>query len=293
MKLWLLALLLLGVLLSAAMAEQHPRDRRSANHFADMEEDDDDDDDGDDEDEYAEEEVDVAQKEQQQKEIINPCTEKVCRRGELCTVDKKHRAKCICIPQCETPPPDDNRYQVCSKRNVTYQSECELDRDHCLCRRRQDGCSRPGIGKIRLDYYGPCQDLTPCSDREFKEFPGRMREWLFVVMQQMAQRAEIPDYLDLLEKARHEGNHSHAVIWKFCDLDQDPHDRFVTRRELMYTVQSLKALEHCLIPFLDQCDANADGQITLKEWGTCLGLQRDSIRDECKTIRRAAGREEK
>nr|KAG5710175.1 hypothetical protein BaRGS_006694 [Batillaria attramentaria] len=104
-----------------------------------------------------------------------------------------------------------------------------------------------------------------------------MREWLYIIMNQLAQRAEIPDYLDMLEEARTEANHSHAVIWKFCDLDTSPHDRYVSRRELMYTIQSLKALEHCLVPFLDQCDTDDDGQITLWEWGRCLGLPESTL----------------
>ncbi|XP_076455366.1 SPARC-like isoform X2 [Babylonia areolata] len=299
MKLWLLALFLLGVLLSAALAEQEEqaRKRREVKTFqeADQEEN---------EEEYAEEEVDVAKEEEKEEEKKkkkkkkvedkeNPCLQRTCRRGEICTVDKRQRARCVCIPECRDPVEEGDRYQVCSRRNVTYGSECELDRDHCLCRRQQEGCSNPKAGKIRLDYYGPCQELTPCTEREFGLFPGRMREWLYVVMQQMAQRAKIPDYLDMLEEARKEANHSHAVIWKFCDLDVDPYDRFVTRRELLFTIQSLKALEHCLLPFLDHCDTDSDGQITLWEWGRCLGLEEGKIRDECKNVRKAAGREKK
>ena len=46
----------------------------------------------------------------------------------------------------------------------------------------------------------------------------------------------------------------------------------MSRRELLYTIQSLKALEHCLLPFLDDCDTDDDGKITLFEWGRCLSL---------------------
>ncbi|KAL8618284.1 hypothetical protein ACOMHN_061129 [Nucella lapillus] len=310
MKLWLLALLLLGLMLTVALAEQQqqPRERREPKSFQESEQADDDDEEvdeddaADEEEEYSEEEVDVVKEEKktEQKEEPkaeerkNPCMERTCRRGEVCTVDKRKRARCVCIPQCREPDSsDDDRFQVCSKRNVTYQSECDLDRDHCLCRRKLEGCSTPKTGKIRLDYYGPCQKLTPCSEREFGLFPGRMRDWLFVIMHQLAQRAKIPEYLDLLEEARNEGNHSHAVIWKFCDLDVDPHDRFVTRRELLFTVQSLKALEHCLLPFLDHCDTDSDSRITLWEWGRCLGLDENKIKDDCRSVRKAAGREKK
>ncbi|XP_025100196.1 SPARC-like [Pomacea canaliculata] len=276
MKEWLLVLLLLGLAFSdARTALEADKADDTANGGED----------------YSEERVDVARVENSE-ERTNPCSDKECKRGEICILDSKLTPKCVCIPTCVTPDPSDDRFQVCSKRNITYHSECALDRDHCLCRRQQKGCSIPGATKIRLDYYGPCQQLTPCYERELKEFPVRMREWLYVIMQQLAQRAEIPDYLELLEEARHEANHSHAVIWKFCDLDVDPQDRFVTRRELQYTIQSLKAMEHCLLPFLDKCDIDSDSQITLWEWGRCLGIDEAKIIDECKAIRRAAKRQE-
>ena len=53
--------------------------------------------------------------------------------------------------------------------------------------------------------------------------------------------------------------------------------RFVSRRELLYTIQSLKALEHCLLPFLDDCDTDNDDKITLWEWGRCLGLEEGNV----------------
>ena len=34
------------------------------------------------------------------------------------------------------------------------------------------------------------------------------------------------DYLDLLETARSDDKHADAVLWKFCDLDVDPEDRY-------------------------------------------------------------------
>lgn len=295
MKTWgVLTLLLLALLLSAVAAQEQEatQEPEQRNSFADAVEYDEEPDDK--LKEYADEEVDVAKAEEQNAvktvPFTDPCDDKQCHRGETCMIGKSRKPKCICFPECVYPGPDSNKYEVCSKRNVTYLSECHLDRDHCLCRRRVEGCTQPGIGQIQLDYYGPCQELTPCTERELKEFPGRMREWLYIVMQQMAQHAETPNYIELLEKARTEANHTHAVLWKFCDLDVDPRDRFVTRQELMYTIQSLKALEHCFIPFLDHCDTDSDGQITLWEWGRCLGLEDGKIHDECSNIRKADGR---
>ena len=40
----------------------------------------------------------------------------------------------------------------------------------------------------------------------------------------------------------------------------------------MFIIASIKPMEHCLIPFLNECDANDDHTIDLVEWGTCLGI---------------------
>lgn len=49
--------------------------------------------------------------------------------------------------------------------------------------------------------------------------------------------------------------------------------RHVSRHELFPLKAPLMAMEHCIAPFLDGCDANDDHKITLKEWGHCLGLE--------------------
>ena len=47
--------------------------------------------------------------------------------------------------------------QVCSRDNVTYDTECHLDRDHCLCKTKHAECSNPGNKYVRLDYYSGCK----------------------------------------------------------------------------------------------------------------------------------------
>lgn len=32
-------------------------------------------------------------------------------------------------------------------------------------------------------------------------------------------------------------------------------------------------MESCIKPFLERCDSNNDGSISIKEWGICLGLK--------------------
>lgn len=33
-------------------------------------------------------------------------------------------------------------------------------------------------------------------------------------------------------------------------------------------------LEHCIQPFLNDCDTDKDNKISSDEWGTCLGLEK-------------------
>jgi len=236
------------------------------------------------------EEVEVIGEEkvaEMEKSRMNACFEKKCRRGEICRINDKNKAECVCIPDCSTYHTQDERAKVCSNRNETYQAECDLDRDHCLCKKNKDGCSNPGVKKIQLEYYGACQEIKDCSPENRKQFPKRLRDWLLVVMETMEKRATIGEYEDLLELARQDGNHTSAAIWGFCDLDKDPQDRFVSRRELQYTVRSLRVMEHCLVPFLDDCDADDNRKITLPEWGECLGLPHEHISDKCKDIHKA------
>ena len=107
------------------------------------------------------------------------------------------------------------------------------------------------------------------------DFPRRMRDWLFNIMRDLADRQELPShYLKMKREA--ETNHTlrwtNAAIWKWCDLDGHPHDRAVSRHELFPIKAPLMALEHCIAPFLDSCDIDGDHKITLIEWGKCLEL---------------------
>lgn len=98
-----------------------------------------------------------------------------------------------------------------------------------------------------------------------------------------------------------------AVIWKYCDLDKEPedrwtiflqiedkntvfcnqenclHHRFVSRHELFPLRAPLLSMEPCISEFLSKCDSNSDHKITLKEWGHCLGAK-DGKLDKIKTF---------
>lgn len=117
------------------------------------------------------------------------------------------------------------------------------------------------------------------------DFPRRMRDWLFNIMRDLADRQELPShYLKMQREA--ETNHTlrwtNAAIWKWCDLDGHPHDRAVSRHELFPIRAPLMALEHCIAPFLDSCDINDDHKITLSEWGKCLELEEVMFLNSCK-----------
>ena len=59
-----------------------------------------------------------------------------------------------------------------------------------------------------------------------------------------AQKAEMNNYLDLLEMARHEANHTHAVLWKFCDLDVQPQDRYVSKKYILCSQQKTAKISY-------------------------------------------------
>lgn len=107
------------------------------------------------------------------------------------------------------------------------------------------------------------------------DFPRRMRDWLFNVMRDLAERDELTEHYKSMQ-IENETNltrrWANAAVWKWCDLDGYPHDRSVSRHELFPIRAPLMSLEHCIAPFLESCDPNDDHRISLKEWGNCLKL---------------------
>lgn len=116
-----------------------------------------------------------------------------------------------------------------------------------------------------------------------KDFPRRMREWLFNVMIDLATRNELPEYyISLIHDSEKNltKRWADAAVWKFCDLDVEG-DKTISRHELFPIRAPLLTLEHCIAPFLETCDANDDHRINLKEWGKCLEIETvsDSFRE--------------
>uniref|UniRef100_T1JEP3 protein-tyrosine-phosphatase n=1 Tax=Strigamia maritima TaxID=126957 RepID=T1JEP3_STRMM len=206
--------------------------------------------------------------------VLDPCANHHCSTGKQCDIDDEGKPTCVCIRKC--PEEVDIRRKVCSNFNDTWDNDCELYRMRCLCDAGSEHCLKHKYKHAHVDYYGACRDIESCSEDEMADFPRRMREWLFNVMKDMADRNELDQtYLAMEREAEKSIAHKwvNAVIWKFCDLDTHPHDRSVSRHELFPIRAPLMAMEHCIAPFLDGCDANDDHHITLLEWGSCLGLE--------------------
>jgi len=115
--------------------------------------------------------------------------------------------------------------------------------------------------------------LQECLDEEMDDFPRRMRDWLFNIMRDMADRDELSPFYKEMEREAESNmtrRWTNAAIWKWCDLDGHPHDRAISRHELFPIRAPLMSLEHCIAPFLNNCDEDDDHKISLKEWGKCL-----------------------
>jgi len=216
---------------------------------------------------------------------VDPCEKMHCGAGRICHA-KGEKAECICIPDC--PSEDDPRRQVCASKNVTWASDCEVYRQKCLCDTKSSECQDSEYKHIHINYYGQCKELPECTEDEMKDFPRRMRDWLFNVMRDLAERDELNEYymqMELEAETNMTRRWSNAAIWKWCDLDGDT-DRSVSRHELFPIRAPLVSLEHCIEPFLESCDVDNNHRITLKEWGKCLELDEDEIDERCDYIQK-------
>lgn len=217
---------------------------------------------------------------------VDPCHDKYCGAGKVCQLSAAGEAECVCIPTC--PVEVDPRRKVCSNHNETWGSDCEVYQMRCLCDQGSEMCRGEKYKHVHIEYYGVCRDMKDCSPEEMADFPRRMSDWLFNVMRDMADREELSPYFLKLEREAETNltrRWTNAAIWKWCDLDGHPHDRSVSRHELFPIRAPLMALEHCIAPFLNKCDADDDHMISLKEWGKCLQLEEDDLEERCDEVR--------
>ncbi|KAE9421024.1 hypothetical protein Angca_002148 [Angiostrongylus cantonensis] len=206
----------------------------------------------------------------------NPCEDHICGWGKECIVGKNNEPHCECISKC--PELDgDPMDKVCANNNETFTSLCDLYRERCLCKKGSKHCEKKSHAKVHLEYLGECKQLSECTDDLMAQFPERMADWLFQVMKELKRRRELDklEWEELLQEAEmdDEKRHVYPVIWKFCDLDIKPHDKAVSHHELIPITAPVIPMESCIKPFLESCDTNNDGTISIVEWGKCLGLK--------------------
>lgn len=219
--------------------------------------------------------------------VEDPCLHKHCGAGRVCRLNDEGEAMCVCIPTC--PEEREPRRKVCTNHNETWGSDCEVYQMRCFCEDGSEKCDDPQVKKhLHIEYYGECRDIPECTEEEMSDFPRRMRDWLYNIMRDLADRQELtPHYFKMEREAETNLTRrwTNAAVWKWCDLDGHPHDRTVSRHELFPIRAPLVALEHCIAPFLDSCDYNDDHTITLKEWAKCLELDEEDFEDRCEEVK--------
>ncbi|XP_063388263.1 SPARC isoform X2 [Cydia fagiglandana] len=212
----------------------------------------------------------------------DPCLKVHCSAGRVCEIDEHGEAVCNCIKEC--PDETDLRRKVCTNHNETWPSDCEVYQQRCLCLDGSEACKGPEFHHLQIEYYGECREMPECTESEMADFPRRMRDWLFNIMRDLAERRELSAHFQRMEReaeANLTRRWTNAAIWKWCDLDAHDNDRFVSKHELFPIRAPLMALEHCIAPFLELCDADRDHRITLAEWGKCLELDETELEDRC------------
>lgn len=213
----------------------------------------------------------------------DPCYDMDCGVGHECDIDDDNNPVCICAKKCTEEVEERAKVNVCSDTNVTFASLCELKRQRCTCSKPgRKGCDNPDYANVDLDYFGTCKDLGQCEEFEEKEYPGRMREWLFLIMEELDSRKELNKKASKMAKkaVKAEKKWVIPVLWKLCELDVN-NDGAIDRHEQLPISAPLKPMEHCTMEFLQGCDDNEDKEISMWEWGHCLGLEDDEVDVVC------------
>jgi len=203
-----------------------------------------------------------------------------CNAGERC-VTTESESKCECIDACELPK--DDRQKICTSSNQTFDSDCHFLRQKCWCSHNDYKCTDSSIANDKLDYYGECRHIEECNLEQKQVFPSRMRIWLDEVLHILNERKDLDAKYFNLVKLADEMKENHlekywtaGVAFEFCQLDKS-HDHAIQKEELRVLISSIKSLENCIQPFLDECDSDNNDLITDKEWGKCLELSDDDL----------------
>lgn len=87
---------------------------------------------------------------------VDPCAKIHCGAGRVCQAEGDSAA-CVCIPEC--PEQTDPRRKVCSNKNDTWSSDCDVHRERCLCDTGDARCKSAELKHIHINYYGECKEI--------------------------------------------------------------------------------------------------------------------------------------
>ncbi|XP_019382022.1 PREDICTED: SPARC-like protein 1 isoform X2 [Gavialis gangeticus] len=230
--------------------------------------------------------------------LFDPCRNFHCKRGKVCHADEQGKLSCVCQDPAACPPTKDYDH-ICGTDNKTYEGTCQLFGMKCQLEGTKMG------HQLHLDYIGSCKYIPPCTDYEADQFPLRMRDWLKNILIQyyehdldrsgflsdkqqnkvqkiyqnekrlMAGDHPVELLLHDFEKNYH--MYVYPVHWQFHQLDQHPVDRLLTHSELAPLRASLVPMEYCVTRFFQECDADKDKHVSLKEWCHCFGIKEEDI----------------
>lgn len=222
----------------------------------------------------------AANNQEKNEEAEDLCANIECELGERCIVSG-NEALCECYEDCQIP--NDERQKICTSSNKTFESDCHFLRQKCWCNKNERKCLDFSIVNDKLDYYGSCRYIENCSQEERVIFIERLKVWLDEVLHILDERQDLdPKFFNLVKQAdamktrNAEKYWTAGVIFEFCELDRSK-DHSIQKEEIAQLISSIKSLEHCIQPFLDECDRNQDGLISEYEWGTALDLSADDM----------------
>ncbi|KAM9143855.1 SPARC-like protein 1 [Pangshura tecta] len=228
--------------------------------------------------------------------LLNPCRNFHCKRGKVCQADEQEKLSCVCQDPAACPPTKDHEH-VCGTDNKTYDGTCQLFGTKCKLEGSKMG------HQLHLDYVGSCKYIPPCTDYEVDQFPLRMRDWLKNILMQLyesdldrsgflsdKQRSKVKKIYQN-EKRLMAGDHPvelllhdfeknyhmyvYPVHWQFSQLDRHPADRLLSHSELAPLRASLVPMEHCITRFFQECDADRNKHVSLKEWCHYFGIKEE------------------
>ncbi|XP_019343681.1 SPARC-like protein 1 isoform X2 [Alligator mississippiensis] len=230
--------------------------------------------------------------------LFDLCRNFHCKRGKVCHADKQGKLSCVCQDPAACPPTKDYEH-ICGTDNKTYEGTCQLFGMKCQLEGTKMG------HQLHLDYIGSCKYIPPCTDYEADHFPLRMRDWLKnILIQYYEHELDRSGFLSDKQQSKVQkiyqnekrlmaGDHPielllhdfeknyhmyvYPVHWQFHQLDQPPVDRLLTHSELAPLRASLVPMEYCVTRFFQECDADKDKHVSLKEWCHCFGIKEEDI----------------